>query len=117
MTNNIRQQNDSVASPCHGTAWKGETYVHVRWAWLSFPVTVAVLALFFLFGSIIETAHRDILVWKASNLALLFHGQGLELTEPPMIHVNKASRMAQMAKNVKLHLMQTLDKDWKLVQR
>ncbi|KAG6989739.1 hypothetical protein G7Y79_00065g094500 [Physcia stellaris] len=117
MTNNIRQQNDSVASPWHGTAWKGETYVHVRWAWLSFPVTVAVLALLFLFGSIIETAHRDILVWKSSNLALLFHGQDLELTEPPMIHVNKASRMAQMAKDVKLHLTQTLDKDWKLVQR
>ena len=117
MSNNIRQQNDSVASPSHGTAWKDETYVHVRWAWLSFPITVAGLALAFLVGTIIETAHRDILVWKSSTLALLFHGQDLDLTNPPMIHVNRASRMAQMARHVKLHLAQTLDKDWKLVQR
>ena len=117
MSNNIRQQNDSVASPSHGTAWKGETYVHVRWAWLSFPITVAGLALAFLVGTIIETASREILVWKSSNLALLFHGQDLHLTDPPMIHVNSVSRMAQMAKHVKLHLAQTLDKDWKLVQR
>ena len=117
MSNNIRQQNDSVASPSYGTAWKGETYVSVRWAWLSFPISVAGLALAFLVSTIIETAHRDILVWKSSNLALLFHGQDLDLTDPPMIHVNKASRMAQMAKYVKLNLAQTLDKDWKLVQR
>lgn len=117
MSNNIRQQNDSVASPAYGTAWKGETYVHVRWAWLSFPVAVAVLSLLFLVGSIIETAHRDILVWKSNNLALLFHGQDLGLTDPPMVPVNKASQMAQMAETVKLHLTQTMEKDWKLVQK
>lgn len=117
MSNNIRQQNDSVASPSQGTAWKGETYVHVRWVWLSFPMIVAALALLFLGGSIYETSHRDILVWKSSNLALLFHGQDLELKDPPMIHVNKASQMTQMAQEIKLHLTQTQNEDWKLVQR
>ena len=117
MSNNIRQQNDSVASPSHGTAWKGETYVHVRWAWLSFPIVVVILALLFLVGTIYETSRRDILVWKSSNLALLFHGQDLELIDPPMIHVNKASQMTQMAKEVKLHLTQTQDEDWRFVQR
>ena len=117
MTNNIRQQNDTVARPTHGTAWKNETYVHVRWAWLSFPIAVIALALAFLVGSIIETAYRDILVWKSSNLALLFHGQDLKLTDPPTIHVNKASQMTRMAEKVKLHLARNQDDDWRLVQK
>lgn len=117
MTNNIRQQNDTVARPSHGTAWKSETYVHVRWAWLSFPIALIVLALAFLVGSIIETAHRDILVWKSSNLALLFHGQDLKLKDPPTIHVNKVGQMTRMAEKVKLHLAQNQDDDWRLVQK
>ena len=117
MSNNIRQQNDTVASPSHGTAWKSETYVHVRWAWLSFPIAVIALALAFLVGSIFETAYRKILVWKSSNLALLFHGQDLKLTNPPMIHVNKVGQMARMAEKVKLHLTQNQNGDWRLVQK
>ncbi len=117
MTNNIRQQNDSMTGPARGTTWKAETYVHVRWVWFFYPVAVAVLAVIFLTGSIIETAYRDILVWKASNLALLFHGQDLDLTNPPVVKVNKLSRMTEMAKDIKIELTQTLEKDWKLVQR
>ena len=117
MSNNIRQQNDSIASPSHGTAWEGETYVHVRWPWLSFPAGVVLVALLFLVGSIVETAHRDVLVWKSSNIALIFHGQDLDLGYDAAIHVNNPSRMTQVAKSVKVNLTQNLDKDWKLVQR
>ena len=117
MTNNMRQQNDSLANPVRGTTWKSETYVHVRWAWFSYPAAVAVLAVIFLTGSIVETAHRNILVWKGNNLALLFHGQDLELTNPPLVKVNKLSRMPDIARNVQIELVQTLEKDWKLVQR
>ena len=117
MTNNMRQQNDSLDNPIHGITWKSETYVHVRWAWFSYPAAVAVLAVIFLIGSIIETAHREILVWKGSNLALLFHGRDIDLTNPPLVKVNKLSRMSDIARNVQIKLVQTLDKDWKLVQR
>ena len=117
MTNNIRQQNNSLTGPAHGTTWKAETYVHVRWAWFSYPVVVAALAIIFLTGSVMETAYRDILVWKANNLALLFHGQGLDLTDPSVVKVNKLSRMGEMAKDIKIELTQTFEKDWKLVQR
>lgn len=117
MTNNIRQQNDSMAGPARGTTWTTETYVHVRWVWFSCSVAVAVLAVIFLTGSMIETAYRDVLVWKGSNLALLFHGQDLDLTNPSVIKVNQLSQMTEMAKDIKIELMQTLEKDWKLVQR
>lgn len=117
MTNNIRQQNDSVADPACGTTWRSETYVHVRWAWFSYPATVALFSFIFLLSAIVESASRKVLIWKASNLALLFHGQELDLTVGPAVRVNRVSRMSQMARDIKIELTQTLEKDWKLVQR
>ncbi|KAL8830742.1 MAG: hypothetical protein Q9191_001272 [Dirinaria sp. TL-2023a] len=117
MTNNIRQQNDSMATSAHGITWKSESYVHVRWAWFTYPVAVVGLALLFLTSSIVESAYRDVLIWKASNLALLFHGQGLDLTTCAALKVNRLSRMSKMAREIKIELTQTLNKDWKLVQR
>lgn len=117
MTNNIRQQNDGVANSAHGITWKSESYVHVRWAWFTYPAAVAGLALLFLMSSIVESAYRDVLIWKASNLALLFHGQELDLTGDAAVKVNRLSRMSKVAREIKIELTQTLEKDWKLVQR
>ena len=117
MTNNIRQQNDNVTTSMHGTTWKSEPYVHVRWAWFTYPAAVVGLSLLFLTSSIVESAHRDVMIWKASNLALLFHGQELDLTGDAVVKVNRLSRMSKMAREIKIELTQTLEKDWKLVQR
>ena len=117
MTNNIRQQNDSGSSPFEGVAYKNETYVHVRWAWFAYPATVLAMSLLYLLGTIIESRNRDILIWKSSNLALLLHGQGLELSKGDHLPVNTLSEMTDMAKDVKIELIQTSREDWKLVQR
>lgn len=117
MTNNIRQQNDRCSSPFEGVAYESETYVHVRWEWFAYPATVLVLSLLYLLGTIIESRNRDVLVWKSSNLALLLHGQGLELSKSDHMPVNTLSEMTEMAKDVEIELIQTNDEDWKLVQR
>ncbi len=117
MTNNIRLQNDSGSTPFEGVALKTETYVHVRWAWFAYPATVLTLSLLYLLGTIIESRNRDVLIWKASNLALLFHGQGLELSKGDHVPVNTLSEMNEMAKDIEIELVQTSNEDWKLVQR
>lgn len=117
MTNNIRQQNDSGSSPFEGVAYKTETYVHVRWAWFAYPATVLAMSLLYLLGTIIESRKRDILIWKSSNLALLLHGQGLELSKGDHLPVNTLSEMTEMAKDINIELIQTSYEDWKLVQR
>lgn len=117
MTNNIRQQNDSGSSPFEGIAYKTETYVHVRWAWFAYPATLLALSLLYLLGTIIESRNREILVWKSSNLALLLHGQGLELSTKAHVHAKTLSEMTEMAKDVEIELIQTSDGNWKLVQR
>lgn len=117
MTNNIRQQNDSGSSPFEGVAYKTETYVHVRWAWFAYPATLLTMSLLYLLGTIIESRNRDVLIWKSSNLALLLHGQGLELSKDDHLPVNTLSEMTEMAKDTRIELIQTSHEDWKLVQR
>ena len=94
-----------------------ETYVHVRWIWFTYPATVVALALLYLVGTITETTYRDVLIWKSSNLAMLFHGQSLKLEHADRVLVGTMSEMSEKAKDVKVHLVQELDEEWKLVQR
>ena len=117
MTNNIRQQNDSGSSPFEGVAHQTETYVDVRWSWFAYPATVLALSLLYLLGTIVESRDRDILIWKSSNLALLLHGQGLQLSESGHVPVNTLSEMNEMANDVNIELIQTSNEDWRLVQR
>ena len=117
MTNNIRQQNNSDSSPFKGVAHQTETYVHVRWLWFAYPATVLALSLLYLLGTIMESRNRDILIWKSSNLALLLHGQGLQLSKNGHVPVNTLSEMNEMANDIEIELIQTSDGHWRLTQR
>ncbi|KAI4151275.1 MAG: hypothetical protein L6R39_002072 [Caloplaca ligustica] len=116
MTNNIREQDDHVSGPACGIAWANETYVHVRWAWFAFPATLILISASFLLGVILETRYRDILIWKSSNLALLFHGRGLNLNSPSERPVRRLSAMASRATEIKAELLETPEGGWKLTQ-
>ena len=69
-TNNMRL----TGSPAKGTATQGQTYIHVNFLWLIFPLALEVLAFVFLAGTIISTVRNHVPTWKASALAPLFHG-------------------------------------------
>ncbi|KAL8763231.1 MAG: hypothetical protein Q9184_000949 [Pyrenodesmia sp. 2 TL-2023] len=117
MTNNIREQDDHVCGPAHGIAWTDETYVHVRWGWFTFPAALMLVSALFLLAIILETSYRDTLVWKSSNLALLFHGRGLNLSSPSDQPVSRLSAMTSRARKIKTELLETPDGGWKLTQQ
>ncbi len=116
MAKNIRRQNDSGLSPFSGIAYQGETYVHVRWAWFSYPVAIIVLTIILLAGVIIENAQGQLRVWGASNIALLFHGQGLSLEDVGHAPINTISQMTTKAKAVDVQLIKASNEEWKLVE-
>ena len=116
MTKNIRQQNDSDFGPLRGIAYKSQTYVHVRWAWLCYPTILVLLTLFLLTGIIVENAYDELRVWGASNIALLFHGQGLPLEDVSHVPINTISQMTAKAKAVEVHLIKASNEEWKLVE-
>lgn len=116
MTNNIRGQDDHVSVSAQGIAWTTETFVHVRWAWFAFPATLVLISTSFLLGIILETSYRDILVWKSSNLALLFHGRGLNLSSHSDRPVKRISAMTSRARDIQAELLETPEGGWKLTQ-
>ncbi|KAL8901410.1 MAG: hypothetical protein Q9207_005222 [Kuettlingeria erythrocarpa] len=116
MTNNIREQDDHMSGPAHGVAWTNETYVHVRWGWFAFPASLILVSSLFLLAVILETSYRDVLIWKSSNLALLFHGRGLHLSSPSGQPVSQLSAMTSRARNIEAELLQTPEGGWKLKQ-
>lgn len=116
MTNNIREQDNGVFDTARGIAWTNETYVHVRWAWFAFPATLILISSSFLLAIIFETSYRDVMVWKSSTLALLFHGRGLDLSSPSNRPVRRSSSMSTRASNIKAELFETPEGGWRLVQ-
>ena len=114
MSNNIREQNDRRFAPVNGTAWENQTYVHVRWAWFSFPACVTFLAVLFLAGSMIQTSQMKILVWKSSNLALLFHGRGLHFRGIGHDKVSTVSHIDAVVGDMDVKLVQDNGHEWRL---
>lgn len=50
-----------------------ETYVHVRWVWLTVPMVLIVTGILFLGLAMIETTWHKVEVWKSSSLPLIYH--------------------------------------------
>jgi hypothetical protein len=93
-----------------GTAWKMETFIHVRWGWLILPILVVLMGVAFLLSAIIRT--RRLAVWKSSILAILFHGLGEQ-------HTRQAQGLIEMegtAKGIRVRLKRTREGGWGLVE-
>lgn len=69
MSHTIRASNPGYS---YGTTSRFDTYYHVRWGWLAYPIAIVFAALIFLLVTIIKS--RGTRPWKSSVTALLFHG-------------------------------------------
>lgn len=61
-----------------GTAYKVQVYVDIRWQWLVFTGVILVSTICFFVLVVRQSGKEDVLIWKESPLALLFHGLQLE---------------------------------------
>lgn len=71
MTERIRTGPNSTVS--NGMAYESETYIHVRWPWITLPVLVVIGAGILLASTIMINAQHRAALWKSSNLAVLLH--------------------------------------------
>lgn len=77
MTDSLRA-NSNETETVLGTAYVLETFVQIRWAWLSLPILVLMMSLTFLVATIIQPT-RDVGTWKNSFLAGWRHGPDNDL--------------------------------------
>lgn len=78
MTNRLRNWGNDTAL---GKAYSEETFIEVRWEWLTLPITVLVLTLVFLLCTMWRTAIESdrVGVWKNSSIVTLLYGLPDEL--------------------------------------
>ena len=79
-----------------------ESYIHVTWGWIALPGFLIVSGIGCLISAMIETKQGGLHIWKASQIALLFHGLESPIAGAPLI--NRASEMEEVSKRVKAKL-------------
>lgn len=75
MTNAIRSAKNSQVL-LRGDAFARETFIHVSWPWLTFPLVLLVLSLLFLVLTIRKTdaSSKEAGMWKTSAMPALLYG-------------------------------------------
>ncbi|KAF2642675.1 hypothetical protein P280DRAFT_271603 [Massarina eburnea CBS 473.64] len=85
-----------------GDAFFTETYVSVRWAWLSLPLGLLLLSLVFLIATMKKTAKE--VVWKTSAIATLMYGLPDDMQKKITAEAqNRTPRAKAKELKVKLH--------------
>ena len=57
-----------------GPAWGMQTFVRIRWVWISAPAFLLLATLAFVVGTIVKSSRQQVEIWKTSALAMLLHG-------------------------------------------
>ena len=104
MTNYIRNASNHTLS---GQVGITETYVRVSWPWLILPGLLVVAGEFLLIIGIVATKKRGVDVWKDSELALLFHGLGLEVGDERFAGLCEIGEMDYVASRMKVRMVGT----------
>lgn len=111
MTNTVR--GVANATNVSGTVMGNVTFIHVNWLWIILPVVTVLLTILLLVLTIIENNRHGRTVWKASSLALLFHG--LDGFDEADLVPTSNSQMAERARNMRGRLERNADGQLKFV--
>lgn len=71
LTNYARVSSNSFAT---GAMAVSESYVAVKWAWLTLPAILLVTGIAFLISTVLLNEKRELRLWKSSVLPVLYHG-------------------------------------------
>jgi len=70
----VAMRSFAGAVPHAGLAMSYESFVQVRWAFITVPVVIVVLTAIFLAAAVWRSEQSRTKLWKSSALAMLFHG-------------------------------------------
>lgn len=107
VTNVVRSDTGSTDS-LKGPAFAPETYVEVKWAWLSFPLAMLILCVVFLVTTMVKTSrgkHENIGVWKTSAMPTLIYSLPQEYREGLTKNTSSQTMSGREPKSVKIRLM------------
>ncbi|KAJ5777000.1 hypothetical protein N7520_000246 [Penicillium odoratum] len=97
MTDSIRTSGQ--ASNLQGAAYHIETYIHVRWLWISFPIILVLLSIMLLIIAALLNRDQRVL-WKSSIFPLLL-GR-LEVESNHITQLRRLDELQSEAKKIKV---------------
>lgn len=111
MTNRLRQWGNDTAL---GKTFSEETYIEVRWEWLTLPVIVLILTLIFLLCTMRRTLkeHDRVGVWKNSAIVTLLYGLPDEMQWKLTASSHDHRKPHSRAKELNVRLLPT--KRWRM---
>lgn len=71
MTTSMTDVMHSTGFTIPGKAFREETYIHVRWAWIILPMLAALFSIMFLIATVTTSRKLNTVLWKDSVLPLL----------------------------------------------
>lgn len=98
MTNRLR---DMSSHTVQGQSGFMELYIRTSWWWLFLPVSCVIFETILLISVMITTRKHKMPIWKASELALFFHGLDFSIDDT---QTQKASEMEDIASALQLRL-------------
>lgn len=88
-----------------GKAFQDETFIHVRWPWITLPVIVILGSIALLLGTAIGSKHRKAVLWKCMVLPLL--SSHLQTTpENEIASVRSVDGMTDQSKKMRAVIVQ-----------
>jgi hypothetical protein len=101
----------------YGTAFKTQTCIQARSAWISFPASLVAFTIFFLGATMWRTRKHGRSksykgAWKSSSLPVLFAGLDEEVMQKYKV-VGTKNEMTKAAENLKVSLVHT-EVGWRL---
>ena len=110
----IRQNgNKDYSKPAQGVIYYEDVCIRVRWAWLIYPCSLAVLVIGFLLIVMVQSVRHGQSDWKTSTLPILFHGlQNMPNTQQDLL--TQHSDMEKRAEATRVRYALT-DEGWRLV--
>ncbi|KUJ09003.1 uncharacterized protein LY89DRAFT_317286 [Mollisia scopiformis] len=109
------QQNVSLIAAnqaVNGHVWTQQQFVTVRWAWLTLPALLLVLACIFLLIAFVETRKNRVGLWQSSPLAFFFHARlpdEAQMREWRAGELSTANQMQNAAKKLYMKIMKDED--------
>lgn len=101
----MRTSANATSHP--GQAFVMKTIIKIHWGWLALPIALTALTGVLLILTIIDTRRRNVVSWKSSGLALLFHRlEGWDITHETF---RSSGGLEDVAKGMKGRLMEVDD--------
>jgi hypothetical protein len=97
--------------PAEGITQTSESYVRVRWAWISYLLALFVLSFVFLSATMIKSSHSQVNILKSSALAAM---AGFSMaSEGNMRQAELRGKIWHKAQKVKVRLVKS-EKGWQM---